>query len=57
LDEFNNPVICFKYSNAIITGLSELNYQHQDAKEITGTVTFAYDQMLVELLNSVNDVI
>jgi hypothetical protein len=57
LDEFNNPIVAFKYSNAFITGLSELNYLHQDAKEITGTVTFAYDQLTVDLLNNVNDII
>ena len=57
LDEYNNKVVQFKYKNAIITSLSELNFSHQENGEISGTVTFVYDQLIVELKNSVNEMI
>lgn len=55
LDEYNNKIVSFKYKNAIITSLSELNYSHQENGEISGNVTFVYDQLIVELMNSVNE--
>jgi len=54
LDEFNNHVISFKYTDVFITGLSELNFSHQDENIITSTATFVYNQLKVELLNNVN---
>lgn len=54
LDEYNNKIICFKYSGSFITSLGEINFSHQDETIITCTATFAYNQMLVELINNIN---
>jgi hypothetical protein len=56
LDEFNNKTIAFTYNNAFPTTLSELNFSNQDPSEINCTVTFAFNQLNVELLRDVNKV-
>lgn len=54
LDEYDKRIISFEYTNAFITGLSEINYSYQDPSEITCTASFAYNQLQVNLLKDVN---
>lgn len=54
LDEFDNKIISFKYSNAFVTSLGQINYSYQDPTEITCDVSFAYNQLEVELLKDIN---
>jgi hypothetical protein len=55
LDEYNNPIASFKYADAYISSLSELNFSHQDESIISCTATFAYSQFHVELLANVGE--
>ena len=55
MDEYNNKIISFEYSHAFPTNLSELNFSNQDPSEINCTVTFAFNQLQVELVKNVND--
>jgi hypothetical protein len=50
LDEYNNKIISFDYSGIFITGLGEINYSHQEENQIIGSATFAYNQMIVNML-------
>jgi hypothetical protein len=52
LDEYNNKTMEFKYSKAFITSLSEINFSHQDETIITCSASFAYNQLLVNLINN-----
>jgi hypothetical protein len=54
LDEYNNRIISFKYTNAFPTALSDINFSHQDPTEITSKVTFTFNQVHSELLKDVN---
>jgi hypothetical protein len=54
LDEFNNRIIGFNYKQAIITGLSNIEYSFQEPSEIVCTATFVFNQLTVELLKDVN---
>lgn len=54
LDEFNNPIISFKYTGAFITKLSPIDFTYQEGKEIVCTATFVFNQLHVELLKNVN---
>jgi len=54
LDEFNNKIISFKYTNAFITGLTPIEYSYQTPTEIVCTATFVFNQLDVELLKSVD---
>jgi hypothetical protein len=54
LDEFDKKIISFDYTNAFITGLSEINYSYQEPSEITCNATFVYNQLQVNLLKDVN---
>lgn len=56
LDEYNNKIINFSYTNAFPTGLSEINFSNQDPSEINCTVTFAFNQLNVTLLSNVDQV-
>jgi len=56
LDEYNNNIMAFKYKDAFITGLSEINFTHQDENILTSTVSFAYNQMTPQLLNNVSSI-
>jgi hypothetical protein len=51
LDEYNNKNISFTYRDAFITGLSEINYSHQEDTSITVNATFVYNQLYVDLIN------
>lgn len=55
LDEYNNKLISFKYRDVFITSLGELNFSHQTNELITGSVSFAYNQLIVDLVNNIND--
>jgi hypothetical protein len=54
LDEFDNKIISFKYTNAFVTSLGQINYSYQDPTEITCDISFAYSQLHVELLKDIN---
>lgn len=53
LDEYNNKIIEFNYSNVIITDLSEVEFSYRNTEEIGCTATFVFDQMRVNLLTPV----
>lgn len=54
LDEFNNKIISFEYTAVFPTALTEINFSHQDANEISCKVSFAYFQMHTKLLKNVD---
>jgi len=54
LDEFNNKVMSFTYSQAFITALSEFSFSYQDPNEITCIASFAFNQLEVSLLKDIN---
>jgi hypothetical protein len=56
LDEFNNKIIAFKYTNAFPTSLSEISYSNQEPNEINSAVTFAFNQLDIQILKDVNQV-
>jgi hypothetical protein len=56
LDEFNKKIVEFKYINAFPTSLSEINFSNQDPSEINCSVTFAFNQLHVELIKDVDKV-
>jgi hypothetical protein len=56
VDEYNNKIVSFNYTNAFPTGLSEINFSNQDPTEINCTVTFVFNQLNVTLLNNVDEV-
>jgi hypothetical protein len=56
LDEFNNKIVSFTYTNAFPTALGEINFSNQDPSEINCTVTFAFNQLNVDLLKNVDQV-
>ena len=54
LDEYNNKIVSFTYSNAFPTTLGEINFSNQDPSEINCTVTFSFNQLDVSLLADVS---
>jgi hypothetical protein len=56
LDEFNNKIIEFTYTNAFPTNLSEINFSNQDPSEVICNVTFAFNQLHVNLIKDVDKV-
>jgi len=56
LDEFNKKIIEFKYTNAFPTNLTEINFSNQDPTETNCSVTFAFNQLQVELIKDVDKV-
>ena len=54
LDEFNNKVISFNYTQAFITSISPIDYSFQNPAEITCTATFVFNQLQIDLLKDVN---
>lgn len=56
LDEFNNKIISFEYTNAFPISLSEISFSNQDPTEINSTVTFEFNQLQVNLINNVDEV-
>lgn len=53
-DEFNNKLIEFTYTNAFITGLSEINFNYQEAGQITSKATFVFNQMHCKLIKNID---
>lgn len=51
LDEYNTKTVEFKYSGCFITSLSEIGFSHQDENLIGCSATFAYNQLMVKLLD------
>jgi len=54
LDEYNNKLVSFKYTDAFITTLGEIKFSHQESGMITGSASFAYNQLHVDLINNIN---
>ena len=55
IDEYNNKIISFSYNYAFPVSLSEINFSNQEANEITCNVSFAFNQLEIELLKNVNE--
>lgn len=55
LDEYNNKLITFQYTDAFITSLGGLNYSHQEGVELSCTATFAYNQFYTILNKNINE--
>jgi hypothetical protein len=55
LDEYNNKLMTFHYTEAFITSLGNINYSHQEGVEITCTASFAYNQFHTTLENNINE--
>lgn len=45
LDEYNQPIIEFKYHNAFITTLGSINYSYRDGALIESTAEFQFGQL------------
>ena len=54
LDEYNNKIIEFKYTNAFITGLSPIEFSFQNPDQIICNATFVFNQLQVDLLADIN---
>jgi len=54
LDEFNNKLMSFTYTQAFITGLSEFDFSYQEPGEISCSASFAFNQLQVQLMKNVN---
>jgi hypothetical protein len=50
LDEYNNKMICFTYTNIVLIELSEIEFSYRNTEEIGCTASFVFDQLHVELL-------
>ena len=57
MDEYNNKIISFKYTNAFPTQLSEISFSNQDPTEINSSAVFVFNQLQVDLEKDVNRVI
>jgi hypothetical protein len=55
IDEYNNKIISFSYTNAFPISLGEISFDNQTANEIVCNVSFAFNQLHVDLLKNVND--
>lgn len=54
LDEYNNRIISFSYTNVFPTSLSELSFSNQESNEINANVTFAFNQLHVEMIKNID---
>lgn len=50
LDEYNNKLICFTYTNIVLVELSEIEFSYRNSEEIGCTASFVFDQLHVDLL-------
>jgi len=55
MDEYNNKLMKVTYEDAFITSLGGINYSHQDGAEFIGSVSFAYNQLHIDMEYNVND--
>ena len=51
LDEYNNPIADFTYSQAFPVSLGELSFDYRIGDEMECTFTFVYSQLFIKLLN------
>jgi len=51
LDNYNNPVVKFKYRGGFITSLSDVTVGYDNSERLEAKATFAYDDYTVELTN------
>lgn len=54
IDEYNNKIIEFKYKQAFITSLSNIDFSSQAGDEITCTASFIFNRLEVNLLRDVD---
>jgi hypothetical protein len=54
LDEFNNKLMSFTYTQAFIIGLSEFDFSYQEPGEISCSAAFSFNQLQVQLIKNVN---
>lgn len=54
LDEYNKPVIEFKYTRAFPIKLGGITYNYRDATEIEVSAEFAYSQMVPHLVEDIS---
>jgi hypothetical protein len=52
LDEYEKPVVEFKYTKAFPTDLDEISYNYRQSNEIESSFTFVYSQLYISMLNS-----
>lgn len=52
LDEYETPVVEFKYTKAFPTDLAEITYNYRQSEEIESSFTFVYSQLYISMLNS-----
>lgn len=50
LDEYDNRVIQFTYTNSLPVALDEITYNYRDAGQMDSSFEFYFDQLLVKLL-------
>lgn len=50
LDEYDNKVIQFDYSNAFVTSLGEINYNYRDPEQMESSFSFDFSQFTPKLL-------
>ena len=50
LDEYNNKMICFTYTNIVLVELSEIEFSYRNTEEIGCTASFVFDQLHVDLV-------
>jgi hypothetical protein len=54
LDEFNNKIVEFSYSEVFPTSLGEINFSHQEPSEITCKASFTFNQLSANLIKDVD---
>lgn len=54
LDEFNNKIMEFAYTNVFPVSLGEINFSHQESAEITCKASFAFNQLHADLIKNVD---
>lgn len=52
LDEYNKPIIEFKYHNAFITSLGSIDYSYREGSLIESTAEFSFGQMSMNRISS-----
>jgi hypothetical protein len=50
LDEYNNKIISFNYTDVFPTSLSEINFSNREGDEITCNATFSFNQLHIDML-------
>jgi len=50
LDNYNKPIVKFKYSGGFITSLSNIEVSYENSDNLEAQATFAYDDFSIELV-------